>query len=134
MTIDNVILGTKSLGSLIPTTSIGKWQKVEMELPDNRNAAIIYLGTWHHYMTRFQPTDISGIIRLLLEMRKWTVLHPKEPPILYEDIEKWFEWYSTTKNLAESISEEIRGPSLIYTRSKLDERQRADFDERLSSR
>ena len=49
MTIDTVTLGTKSLESFISTTSIGNWQKVEMELPDNRNAALIYLGTWHHY-------------------------------------------------------------------------------------
>ena len=101
-----------------------------MELPDNRNAAIIYLGTWHHYMTRFQPADTSGIIHLLLEMKKWTVLHPTQSPILYEDIKGWIKWYSTTKDPEELISEEIRGSSLIYTRSKLDDKQRTDFDER----
>ena len=117
-------------GEFFSTTYDGNWQKVEMELPDNRNRALIYLGTWHHYMTRFQPTDTSGIIRLLLEMKKWTVLHSKEPPIVYEDIRRWIKWYSTTKNPAEVISEEIRGLALMYTRSKLNDKQRLDFDER----
>jgi len=100
-----------------------------MELPDNRNRAIICLGTWHHYMTRFQPRDTSWKIRLLIEMKQWAVLHPKEPPIIYEDIERWSERYGATKNPAELISEEIQGYALLYTRSKLDDRQRADFDE-----
>ena len=105
-----------------------------MELPENRNEAIIWLDAWYNYMIKYCPNDTEWTVQFLAELDARHKKYYYQEPITLGDIEKWNKWVNSTDKPEELIHKQHIRNSLAYVESKLTLEQLEIWKEEIEKR